>query len=120
MSPTLSRTAHRRRIHRRIRCKIRGTSERPRLCVYRSLRGLYAQLVDDDAGKTLLTVTSRDQECNVRGGKNLEAAKQVGMLLARRAKEKGIENVVFDRGGYLYHGRVRALADSARETGLKF
>ncbi|MCZ6779097.1 MAG: 50S ribosomal protein L18 [Acidobacteriota bacterium] len=120
MSRTLSRNAHRQKIHRRIRFKIRGTSERPRLCVYRSLRGLYAQLVDDDAGRTLLAVMSRDQECSVRGSNNLETAKQVGMLLARRAKEKGIENVVFDRAGYLYHGRIRALADSARETGLKF
>jgi large subunit ribosomal protein L18 len=117
---TLSRNAQRQKVHRRIRHKIRGTSERPRLCIYRSLCVLYVQVVDDDAGRTLITASSRDKESGARGGKNVEAAKQLGALLARRAKEKGIENVVFDRGGYRYHGRIRALAEAARENGLKF
>ena len=120
MLQNLSRNALRRRIHRRIRCKIRGTPERPRLCVYRSLSALYVQLVDDSAGRTLLTASSYDKECGGHGGKSVERAKQVGVLLARRAKEKGIDKIVFDRGGYRYHGRVRALAEAARENGLKF
>ncbi len=113
------RNEHRRSIHARIRRKVRGTLERPRLCVYRSLTCLYAQIVDDAAGRTLVAATSREKECDKRG-KNVEAAKALGLLLARRAKEKGIERVVFDRGGYQYHGRVRALAEAAREHGLKF
>lgn len=114
-----SRSDHRERVHERIRTRVRGSAERPRLCVYRSLKYVYAQVVDDQAGRTLVAACSREKECSARG-KNVEAAKQVGALVARRAREKGIERVVFDRGGYLYHGRVKALADAAREAGLKF
>lgn len=119
MLKLLSRLEHRQRIHQRIRRKLRGSAVRPRLCVFRSLKYVYAQLVDDEAGRTLVAASSREKECAARG-KNAEAAKQVGTLLARRAREKGIDHVVFDRGGYLYHGRVQALAEAARESGLKF
>jgi large subunit ribosomal protein L18 len=114
-----SRNDHRRKIHERIRRELRGTAARPRLSVFRSLKYMYAQLVDDAAGSTLAAASTRDKECG-GAGKNIEAAKRLGTLIARRAKEKGIEAVVFDRGGYLYHGRVRALAEAAREGGLKF
>jgi large subunit ribosomal protein L18 len=114
-----SRNEHRCKIHRRIRRAVRGTAERPRLSVFRSLKYMYAQLVDDAAGATLAAASTRDKECG-GAGKNIEAAKRLGGLIARRAKEKGIAVVVFDRGGYQYHGRVRALAEAAREGGLKF
>ncbi len=110
------------RIHRRIRKKVAGTSERPRLAVYRSQTHIYAQLVDDDQGRTLCAASSLDADLKqslTRGG-NLAAAKAVGSLIASRAKEKGVVAVVFDRGGFQYHGRVKALADAAREGGLKF
>lgn len=105
----------------RIRSKIAGTSLRPRLSVFRSLRHIYGQLVDDEKGRAILTVSSLSQELkgDSRQG-NIKQAQAVGALLAVRAKEKGIEKVVFDRGGYLYHGRVKALAEAAREGGLKF
>ena len=112
----------RKRRHLRVRKKIHGTAQRPRLSVYRSLRHIYAQLIDDTAGQTLVSASTREPSLREQlpVTMNKEAAKQVGELLARRALEKGIENVVFDRGGYLYHGRVKALAEGARENGLSF
>jgi large subunit ribosomal protein L18 len=110
------------RIHRRIRKKVAGTPERPRLAVFRSQAHIYAQLIDDEAGRTLCAACSLDEELGTktkRGG-SVATAKAVGTLVASRAKEKGIGAVVFDRGGFLYHGRVKALADAAREAGLKF
>src|SRR5207245_3921634 len=111
------------RIHRRIRKRVAGTPERPRLAVFRSQSHIYAQLIDDDAGRTLCSASSLDKELKGEGAKrgaNVESAKKVGQLIASRAKEKGIEAVVFDRGGFQYHGRIKALADAARESGLKF
>jgi large subunit ribosomal protein L18 len=107
----------------RIRKKVMGTAERPRLTVFRSLNHIYAQLVDDLAGRTILTVSSLDKEVVPKGGTTkgkLLAGKLVGKKLAAKAKEKGIERVCFDRAGYLYHGRVKAVADGAREGGLNF
>ncbi len=103
---------------RRVRAKVRGTAQRPRISVFRSNRGVAAQLIDDDAGRTLAAVTWTEAE--LRGLAGLEQAKQAGLLLAQRAKEAGVDAVVFDRGGYQYHGRVQALADGAREGGLNF
>ena len=105
--------------HRRVRAKISGTAACPRLNVFRSSKHIYAQLIDDVNGVTLVSASSMDKEFEGEGG-NKEAAKKVGQLLGKRAVEKGIETVVFDRGGYLYHGRVKELADGARESGLKF
>ena len=104
--------------HQRLRKRIAGTASRPRLAVYRSLKHIYAQLIDDVAGVTLVSAGSLDK--NFEGTGNAEGAKKIGALLAARAKEKGIETVVFDRGGYRYHGRVAELADGARDGGLKF
>ena len=106
----------------RIRKKIRGTPERPRLTVYRSLKYIYAQIIDDEAGHTLVAASTLEKELRekLKSTKDIEAAKTVGELIAKRALEKGIEKVVFDRNGYKYHGRVKALADAAREAGLKF
>jgi large subunit ribosomal protein L18 len=109
----------RRRIHTRIRRKLSGTSERPRLAVFRSVAHIYAQLIDDSAGKTLASASSVAKGGKTNGG-NLAAAKAIGKTIAERAKEKGISKVVFDRGGYLYHGRIKALADAARAAGLEF
>src|SRR5437763_7497678 len=106
-------------IHRRIRRKLAGTTERPRLAVFRSVAHIYAQVIDDAAGKTLVSASSVDKGAKMNGG-NVNAAKQIGTLVAQRAQEKGIKRVVFDRGGYHYHGRVKALADAAREAGLEF
>lgn len=108
--------------HSRIRRFVHGTAERPRLCVFRSLLHIYAQIVDDDTGVTLVAASSISKElrADVKHGSNKNAAKVVGELIARKAKAKGIEKVVFDRGGFLYHGRVKALAESARENGLVF
>jgi large subunit ribosomal protein L18 len=108
--------------HLRIRSKVVGTAERPRLAVFRSLNHIYAQLVDDEAGRTLLAVDSRSKTFRARqpSGGNVAAAKLVGELLAEKAKTQGIQRVVFDRGGYMYHGRVKALADAARAGGLVF
>lgn len=110
------------RRHKRVRKKIFGTPERLRLCVFRSLRHIYAQLIDDTKGDTMLAVSTLSPEIKgeIKYGGNIEAARKVGLLLARKAKEKGIEKVVFDRAGYRYHGRVKALAEAAREGGLKF
>lgn len=106
--------------HLRIRKNLSGTSTLPRLDVYRSNANIYAQVIDDVKGVTLVSASSIDKELKLANGGNIEAAKAVGALVAKRALEKGIEAVVFDRGGYLYHGRVKALADAAREAGLKF
>lgn len=105
--------------HLRVRKKISGTSSRPRLNVFRSSKHIYAQIIDDVAGVTLVSASSMEKDFNGYGG-NKEAAKKVGQLIGKRAMEKGISEVVFDRGGYLYHGRVAELADGARESGLKF
>lgn len=108
--------------HWRMRKNINGTAERPRLNVFRSLSNIYAQVIDDVQGTTLVAASSIDKEVKeqIANGGNADAAKAVGTLVAKRALEKGITTVVFDRGGYLYHGRVAALADAAREAGLKF
>ncbi len=110
------------RKHKRIRAKISGTAQRPRLCVFRSLSNIYAQIIDDENQNTLVSASTLDIEIkgNVAFGGNKDAAAQVGKLIAQRAVEKGIETVVFDRGGYIYHGRVLSLAEAAREAGLKF
>jgi large subunit ribosomal protein L18 len=115
----------RNRIHVRIRRKLRGTTERPRLAVFRSVAHIYAQVIDDVEGKTLVSASSVDKDARgAKGSKpnggNVAAAKTIGKLVAERAKEKGVTRVVFDRGGYQYHGRIKALADAAREAGLEF
>lgn len=122
MFKKMIRNEARQKRHRVVRNKIHGSAERPRLNVYRSLNHIYAQLIDDDAGVTLLAASTLDKEVKAETEKsyNLDAAKMVGKVIARRALEKGIKNVVFDRGGYKYHGKVKALADAARETGLNF
>ncbi len=107
------------RRHERVRAKISGTTECPRLCVFRSNKGIYAQIIDDTVGKTLVSASTLDKEVKTKAS-NVEAAKEVGELVAKRAVKAGIENVVFDRGGYIYHGKVKALAEAAREAGLKF
>ena len=107
------------RIHKRIRRKLAGTTERPRLAVFRSVAHIYAQVIDDTKGATIVSASSVDKGARTNGG-NVAAAKTIGKLVAERAKEKGIKRVVFDRGGYPYHGRVKALADAAREAGLEF
>lgn len=111
-----TRRQSRERRHSRVREKIRGSAARPRLAVFRSLTHIYAQLVDDDAGRTLAAASSKEAKDK---GKRIESAKTVGTLLADRAKQKGVTEVVFDRGGYRYHGRVKALADGVREAGVK-
>ncbi len=111
----------RKRRHKSIRKRISGTAQRPRLVVYRSLRHIYAQVIDDTAGHTLLSVSSSDPAMRKKmDGGNIEGAKEIGKAVAEQAKAAKINEVVFDRGGYLYHGRVKALADAAREAGLKF
>jgi large subunit ribosomal protein L18 len=107
----------RKKVHRRIRKNIVGTAERPRLCVFRSNREIYAQLIDDEKGVTLLQATSLKGDLK---GNKVEVAKSVGLQLAEKAKANGVDSVVFDRGGYLYHGRVKSLAEGAREGGLVF
>jgi large subunit ribosomal protein L18 len=118
---TKTRQDVRQRLHDRIRKKLRGTPERPRLAVYRSQGHIYAQVIDDDASRTLVAASSLDKDLRAKSkrGGTVAAAKDVG-LIASRAKEKGIAAVVFDRGGFQYHGRIKALADAAREAGLKF
>ena len=118
MLPIKQRNVIRQRVHFRIRQKMQGTAERPRLNVYRWLNHIYAQIIDDAKGETLLSASSLASK--VKTGGNVAAAKEVGKLVAERAIEKGIKRVVFDRGGYLYHGRIKALADAAREAGLEF
>jgi large subunit ribosomal protein L18 len=106
--------------HLRVRKKLSGTSERPRLCVYRSEKNIYAQIIDDVAQKTLVSASSLDKDFATEAGSNKEAARLVGATIAKKALEKGIKSVVFDRGGYIYHGRVQELAEGAREAGLEF
>lgn len=106
--------------HARIRNKISGTSERPRLAVYRSEKNIYAQIIDDVAGRTLVSSSTLDKDFAGKVGSNKEAAKVVGELIAKKAVENGIEEVIFDRGGYVYHGRIKELAEGAREAGLRF
>ena len=113
------RKMERTRRHIRVRRKISGTAERPRLCVYRSNSHIYAQIIDDIAGNTLVQASTLDKEIKTKHS-NKEAAKEVGALIAKRALDKKIETVVFDRGGYIYHGVVKELAEAAREGGLKF
>jgi large subunit ribosomal protein L18 len=121
MLTQLSKNVTRRHVHERIRKKILGTEARPRLNVYRSLNHIYVQLIDDHKGVTVVSANSAEGKKGERRiGGNLAAAKAVGKIIAERAHAKGISHVVFDRGGYLYHGRVKALADAAREAGLKF
>ncbi len=118
----ISRDEHRQRVHDRVRTRVEGTPDRPRLCVYRSMGHIYAQVVDDRAGRTLAAASSIDKETRnlIKGGGNVAAAKIVGKAIAERARAAKVEKVVFDRGGYKYHGRVKALAEAAREAGLKF
>ena len=108
------------RIHKRIRRKLAGSTERPRLAVFRSVAHIYAQVIDDLKGATLAAASSLEKDMRSKTGANVDAAKAVGKLVAQRAIEKGVKSVVFDRGGYLYHGRIKALADAAREGGLQF
>lgn len=113
------RKAERERRHLRVRRKISGTAECPRLCVYRSNKNLFVQVIDDVAGKTLVQASTLDKEVKTKYA-NIEAAKEVGKLIAKRALEKNIKSVVYDRGGYIYHGVVKELAEAAREAGLQF
>jgi large subunit ribosomal protein L18 len=119
MDKAKDRVVARKRIKERIRSKVQGTSERPRLAVFRSLKHMYAQVIDDASGKTIVSASSRDKDAGTKGA-NAAAAKALGALIAKKAKDKGIKRVVFDRGGYLYHGNIKALADAARENGLEF
>ena len=107
-------------VHKRIRKKLTGTPQRPRLCVYRSLNHIYAQVIDDTKGTTLCSASTVEKDLKSKPGGNIDSAKEIGRLIAERARAKGIEDVVFDRGGYLYHGRVKSLAEAARGAGLKF
>jgi len=121
MIPDRSKDKIRRRIHERLRQRMNGSAERPRLNVYRSLNHIYAQVIDDGSGKTLAAAsTVKGKKGSKTTGGNVASAKEVGKTIAQLAKEKGIKKVVFDRGGYLYHGRIKALADAAREAGLEF
>ena len=113
------RKLERTRRHARVRTKVSGTAERPRLCVYRSNANLYAQIIDDVAGNTLVAASTLDKEVKTKKS-NVEAAKEVGALIAKKAAAKNIKTVVYDRGGYIYHGVVKALAEAAREGGLEF
>ncbi len=110
----------RQRVHRRIRRKMKGSAERPRLNVFRSLKHIYAQVIDDAQGKTIASANTAEKGGTVKVGGNVAAAKAIGKLVAERAVKAGVKKVVFDRGGYIYHGRIKALADAAREAGLEF
>jgi large subunit ribosomal protein L18 len=112
------RAGIRRAVHRRIRKKVAGSGARPRLAIYRSLNHIYAQLIDDEAGRTLASASTTEKDLAGATGGNVEAAQRVGRAIAERARAAGVESVVFDRGGYVYHGRVKALVDAAREAGL--
>jgi large subunit ribosomal protein L18 len=125
MIPQISKDNVRRRVHTRIRKKLGGSDERPRLNVYRSLNHIYAQVIDDGKGVTIVSASTASGRKEAKQGKkrtggNLASAKEIGKLIAQRAQEKGVKQVVFDRGGYLYHGRIKALAEAAREAGLEF
>ena len=113
------RKLERTRRHARVRTKVSGTAERPRLCVYRSNSNIYAQIIDDVAGNTLVSASTLDKEVKTKKS-NIEASKEVGTLIAKRATAKNIKNVVYDRGGYIYHGIIKELAEAAREGGLEF
>jgi large subunit ribosomal protein L18 len=113
-----SRAEVRSAIHSRIRRKVKGDTERPRLAIYRSLNHIYAQVIDDRLGQTLVSASTTEKDLRVNSGGNLDAARRIGQVIAERAIAKGIEQVVFDRGGYLYHGRIKALTDAARAAGL--
>jgi large subunit ribosomal protein L18 len=119
MDQARHRVEARGRIRERIRRKVTGTAERPRLAVFRSLKSIYAQVIDDASGRTITSASSLEKEAGAKGS-NAAAAKAVGALIAKKAKDSGITRVVFDRGGYLYHGNIKALADAAREAGLEF
>ena len=119
MDKARHRVEARGRIRERIRRKVTGTKERPRLAVFRSLKSIYAQVIDDANGRTIVSASSLEKDAGAKGA-NAAAAKAVGALIAKKAKDKGITKVVFDRGGYLYHGNIKALADAARENGLEF
>jgi large subunit ribosomal protein L18 len=119
MDRAKQRVAARGRIRARVRRKVSGTEQRPRLAVKKSLKHIYVQLIDDAAGRTIAAASSRDADASVKGS-NSAAAKAVGAAIAKKAKDKGVTKVVFDRGGYLYHGNIKALADAARENGLEF
>ena len=112
------RAAIRNAVHRRIRRKVRGSTERPRLAIYRSLNHIYAQIIDDEQGRTLCSASTTEKDLRGTTGGNVEAAQRVGRVIAERAQAAGVSQVVFDRGGYLYHGRVKALTDAARDAGL--
>lgn len=121
MDRAKARVAKRGRIHTRLRRKVKGTAERPRLAVFKSLKHIYVQAIDDASGKTLASASTMEQDLKGKfASANASAAKAVGARIAERMKEKGLTKVVFDRGGYLYHGNVKALADAARENGLEF
>jgi len=118
--PRSSKNDVRVRVHERIRHKVNGSPERPRLAVFRSLKHIYAQVIDDRKGHTLASASSGEKKAGVGSGGNVAGAKAVGKLIAERAQASGVKKVVFDRGGYLYHGRIKALADAARAAGLEF
>jgi len=122
LSPKLDRMSARLRRHKRVRKKVFGTPERPRMSVFKSIKHIYAQVIDDESGTTLVSAStlSPDVRDKIAGRSNIEAAKAVGEAIGRKAIEKNITTVVFDRGGYLYHGKVKALAEAAREAGLRF
>lgn len=118
MITKINKDAVRRRIHTRIRKRVQGSPARPRLAVFRSIKHIYAQVIDDQSGTTLVSASSAEK--GAADGGNLAGAQAIGTLIAERAKEKGVTKVVFDRGGFLYHGRIKALADAARQAGLEF
>lgn len=120
MAKTAKKVLRRSRIRRRLRAKISGTADKPRLSVYRSNKQIYAQIIDDEAGHTLVSCSSRLKDLNLQPLSKTDQGKEVGKKLAELAKEKGVETVIFDRGGYKYHGRIKALAEGAREGGLNF
>ena len=120
MIKKLDRKKVRTRKHKSIRRRIVGTAERPRLSVYRSLKNIFVQIIDDSTGTTLVSASTIEKGAKIENGSNIEAAKQIGERIAKKALEKGITTVVFDRGGYIYTGRIKAIADAAREAGLKF
>ncbi|MDI6800059.1 MAG: 50S ribosomal protein L18 [Actinomycetota bacterium] len=123
MAKTAKKVLARLRRHRSVRKRVVGSPNKPRLCVFRSNKNIYAQIIDDLNGVTLVSASSLDKELKEKfpsGGNNVEVAKEVGMLAAKKAKDKGIEEIIFDRGGYLYHGKVKSLADGGRKAGLKF
>ena len=119
MDQAKQRVVSRSRVKERIRRKVSGTAQRPRLAVFRSLKYIYAQVIDDASGKTIASASSREKDSGAKGA-NAAAAKAVGALIAKKAQDKGVKQVVFDRGGYQFHGNIKALADAARENGLEF